>query len=123
MPAGTVASAPALQRAPLLPMLLPRIVLPPALLSAIACVGAGALPAQCANQWLPGSGLPGPNGPVTALTRWDPDGPGPAPEQLVLGGSFLLAGTVAASHIAAWDPAADTWSALGSGLNGAVYAF
>lgn len=39
-----------------------------------------------------------------------------------VGGQFTMAGAVAASNVARWDPATGTWSALGSGLNGAVYA-
>jgi hypothetical protein len=39
------------------------------------------LPAQipCGFQALPGPALPGSDGPVHRLQRWDPDGPGPQP--------------------------------------------
>lgn len=47
--------------------------------------------AQCEGRWLDGpeftrSGL-GTNVHVRAMTMWDPDGPGPSPERLVIGGS------------------------------------
>ncbi|MFY9342957.1 MAG: hypothetical protein WAT39_10740 [Planctomycetota bacterium] len=74
--------------------------------------------AQCATQWLPGEGVPGTSGAIQATTMWDPDGPGPAQPLLVLGGSFLLAGSTPANNIAAYDPASGTWSALGSGTSG-----
>ena len=41
---------------------------------------------------------------------------------LVLGGAFSIAGTVVANRIAAYDPATSVWSALGSGMNGEVWA-
>src|SRR5436190_2956429 len=58
---------------------------------------------QCQPQWLPGEGIPGVNGTVYATTTWDPDGPGPQPELLVVGGLFTLAGATLANNIAAWD--------------------
>lgn len=39
---------------------------------------------------------------------------------LYVGGEFTLAGVVAANYVAKWDGSA--WSALGSGMNGCVYA-
>ncbi len=40
---------------------------------------------------------------------------------LYVGGSFTQAGGVTVSNIARWNRASDTWSALGSGVNGVVY--
>ena len=60
-----------------------------------------------------GSGV---NGPVWALTTWDPDGSGPQPAQLVAGGQFATAGGGAASRIARWDGSA--WHPLGGGISG-----
>ena len=77
---------------------------------------AAILPAQCANVWLPGQPHQGPDGQVMALTRWDPDGPGPLPERLVVGGAFRAAGGTPANCIACWDDATGTWTAMGSGL-------
>src|SRR5262245_14518702 len=77
---------------------------------------------QCSTQWLPGDALAGTNGGVGALTLWDPDGPGPMQPAVVVGGSFTHAGTVQVGYVAMWDPASLAWSALGSGLNGAVRA-
>jgi len=70
--------------------------------------------------WLPGDGIPGINGFFTCTTTWDPDGDGPLPELLVVGGYFTVAGNVLANNIAAWD--GTSWHPLGSGINGGVYA-
>ncbi len=58
-------------------------------------------------------GIPGANGPVNAMAV---DGSG----NVYVGGSFTLIGTVPANNIAKWNGSA--WSALGSGINGYVYA-
>ena len=68
---------------------------------------------QC-EQWLPGDGLPGTNGEVRALLSWDPDGPGPQPPMLVLGGRFSMAGTSLSRSIAGWD--GTHWREFGAGL-------
>ena len=44
-----------------------------------------------------------------------PDGEGPEPELLVVGGYFAVAGDVLANCIAAWD--GNTWQALGAGVH------
>ncbi|MCC6662016.1 MAG: hypothetical protein IT437_14160 [Phycisphaerales bacterium] len=62
----------------------------------------------------------GTNGTVWALTTWDPDGMGAAPELLIAGGTFFEAGGVPAVGVAAWD--GTQWSSLGSGLDGGVRA-
>ena len=69
--------------------------------------------AQCSPGWLPGNELPGIDGKIAAATEWDPDGDGPQPPVLVVGGEFSLAGGKAASNIAIWDGVA--WHALGDG--------
>ena len=56
------------------------------------------------------------------MTVWDPDGPGPLPPVVVVGGSFTVAGSVVANNIAAWNPATGQWSALGVGTNSTVRA-
>jgi len=53
---------------------------------------------------------------------WDPDGAGPATALVVMAGRFTFAGRVAASKIAAWDPATGTWTAFGAGMNSDVLA-
>ena len=90
--------------------------------SLVACALSEAAAAQCATQWLPGSGIPGTDGIVWATTTWDPDGAGLMQPLLVVGGDFTVAGTVLANRIAAYDPVTDTWSALGSGMNSTVRA-
>ncbi|MBL8751016.1 MAG: hypothetical protein JNK78_17785 [Planctomycetes bacterium] len=82
--------------------------------------------AQCA-QWAPGGGVPGVEHstaslPVTVMLRWDPDGAGPQPELLVVAGRITVAGDTAAANIAAWNPTTGTWSALGGGVDGQVWA-
>lgn len=76
--------------------------------------------AQCQFDWQPSGGLPGVDGSVLAMTTWDPDGDGPAPEVLVLGGSFTIAGNANVSNIAIWD--GFFWHGLAEGTNGTVNA-
>jgi hypothetical protein len=71
--------------------------------------------AQCPSDWLPGDGRPGVtgDGPVSDVTTWDPDGPGPQPEVLVAVGGFDGAGDVPARGLATWDGL--QWQSLGPG--------
>ena len=71
-------------------------------------------------DWLPGEGIPGTNWPVFAAGTWDPDGEGPEPELLIVGGGFGAAGDVVANGIAAWN--GSDWQQLGSGMNGPILA-
>jgi trimeric autotransporter adhesin len=85
----------------------------------VSCVLPAALAvpvaAQCTLLPVPsGTGVPSLDGPAYTSTRWDPDGSGPSPERLVVGGQFTLAGDVTAAHVAAFDPATNQWSSLGS---------
>ncbi len=80
------------------------------------------LPAQCATNWLPGHPLTSPGGPVHCSVAWDPDGTGPLPRVLVIGGEFAAAGDVLAANVVAYEPVARTWSPLGLGLDGPVYS-
>ena len=73
--------------------------------------------AQCATQWMPGSGLAGTNEFVAATTLWDADGPGPLPPVLVAAGGFTIAGTVQASRIVRYDPVTAVWTPLGTGMD------
>jgi hypothetical protein len=54
---------------------------------------------------------------VHAIGTWDPDGPGPLPPRLVVGGQFVT-GSPVLNHIALWDGA--TWQPLASGMNGGI---
>ncbi|MBX3386383.1 MAG: hypothetical protein KF768_07420 [Phycisphaeraceae bacterium] len=79
--------------------------------------------AQCGEgRWEPGQAIAGANGPVHALEWWDPDGDGPQPRCLVIGGAFTIIGNVAADRIAMWNPDTGEWSTLGAGMNGTVKA-
>lgn len=53
-------------------------------------------------------------GQVTCSTRWDPDGDGPEPVWLVVGGAFNRLDGVACQNVAAWD--GGRWRALGAGV-------
>lgn len=70
--------------------------------------------AQCPPDWRPGEPFPGTNGVVRAIVDWDPDGDGPAPALLVVGGTFTAAGSIPAQNIAAWD--GTSWHALADGV-------
>ncbi|MCA8952629.1 MAG: hypothetical protein KDE27_24160, partial [Planctomycetes bacterium] len=78
------------------------------------------LAAQCTTKWLPGLGVPGTYGTVSAMTSWDPDGAGPVAPQVVAAGFFRFAGNVAADRIATWDGTG--WSAIGGGTNDGITA-
>jgi uncharacterized delta-60 repeat protein len=71
---------------------------------------------QCAARWLPGQGLPGANGVVYAMAVL-PDG------DVIVGGQFTTAGTVAANSIARYNPTTGVWSALGSGVGSGSNVF
>ena len=80
--------------------------------------------AQCELDWLAGSGVPGADGDVFTSVAWDPDGPGPMAERVVVAGSFATVGAAAALGIASWNSATGEWSPLGvnPALNGQVLA-
>ncbi|MGP1346842.1 MAG: hypothetical protein ACTS3F_09295 [Phycisphaerales bacterium] len=87
----------------------------------VVTLGGVATPAHsqvCGPEWLPGNGVPGVSGTVNAMVVFDPDGDGPSPELLIVGGVFTLAGDAVVSNIAAWN--GSSWSPLGSGTNGPV---
>lgn len=82
---------------------------------ALAC---GAARAQCPGWMDIGQMLPGVAGTVYAAYSWDPDGAGPQPALLVVGGTFAIAGNEAVSNIAAWDGV--RWRGVGEGFAGTV---
>ena len=59
-------------------------------------------------------------GSVQAMTRWDPDGPGPAAERLVLAGELSALNNTVVANIGTWN--GQTVIPLGAGLNGRVSA-
>jgi hypothetical protein len=73
---------------------------------------AGLASGQCGPQLEPGFGCPGVNNRAAALVDWDPDGAGPAPAVVVIGGWFGIAGTTAAPGLATWNPATGSFAAL-----------
>lgn len=89
----------------------------------LASLGAltAAAHAQCTMQVGAGGDIPGISGSgVAAMSRWDPDGAGPQPELLVIGGNFTAVVDTMANRIAAWNPATGAWSALGAGCDATV---
>jgi len=74
----------------------------------------------CSFGWLPTEGLPGVDGAISSLTVWDPDGPGPEPALLVVGGGIRIAGDVGADGIAVWD--GTNWQAFSAGVTGDTLA-
>jgi len=81
-------------------------------------VVSGARAQTCDAQWLSGA-IPALNGTAYSTVMWDPDGPGPLPKALVVGGSFTLAGSVSVSNLALWDGVA--WSDVGGGVSGTLH--
>jgi hypothetical protein len=60
-------------------------------------------------------------GDISATTTWDPDGAGPLPAMLVVGGSNItIAGQSVTSNIAAFD--GTRWTPLGAGISGSIFA-
>ncbi|MCC6678086.1 MAG: immunoglobulin domain-containing protein [Phycisphaerales bacterium] len=85
----------------------------------IGGVAANSIAAWNGETWAPlGGGVTGPLVGVSSLTTHDPDGSGPAPNQLIAGGLFRLAGSAIARNIAAWD--GTTWSGFGAGFNNEI---
>ena len=72
--------------------------------------------AQCANAWQPTGGDAGVLTGAMAMTTWDPDGGGPQPECIVVGGEFRVAGNQIVDNIALWHPQTASWHAIGGGL-------
>src|SRR5262245_24880211 len=66
---------------------------------------------QCTLQWQPGDPIPTVHGDADATLVFDPDGAGPAPAVLVVGGRFGV-GNQLTTSLAAFD--GSTWSALGA---------
>lgn len=75
--------------------------------------------AQCGPAWVPGNAL-GFSDEVLATAIWDPDGAGPKPELLIVGGRFTDVTGIPVSRIASYDGA--VWKPLGEGVDGAVRA-
>lgn len=78
-------------------------------------------PAQCSTQGQ-SLGTSPLNGAIHQIGSWDPDGQGPLPVRLVVGGGFNRVDPVPAGGVAAWDPLTSGWSALAGGTDGVVNA-
>jgi hypothetical protein len=62
----------------------------------------------------------GVNDIVLAITGFDEDGAGPNPPVIFAGGAFTMTGATVINNIARWD--GTSWTSVGSGLNGTIYA-
>lgn len=88
----------------------------------IAAVFAAPARAQCPAGWRAGPSIPatqqGVDNTVRCSVSWDPDGAGPNPPLLVIGGSFttMASGAFSAPRIAAWNGA--SWQGLSTGIGG-----
>ncbi len=80
--------------------------------------GSGDVCDVCTSHWLSGQGVPSVNGAVAAMTPFDPDGDGPGPEILVVGGGFTFVGDMPVNRVASWDPISSSWQAVGEGVTG-----
>ena len=69
----------------------------------------------CGGRWLPGDGVPGVLGQTQCAVSWSPDGNGPLPPMLVVGGTFAVAGPIAANDIAGWD--GTSWHSFSTGMS------
>lgn len=74
-----------------------------ALVLVAACVEPKGASGVCVQDWNPYFGVPGTMDKIKAWTVWDPDGAGPSPEVIALGGDFTLAGGDWCKWITAWD--------------------
>lgn len=94
------------------------------LVAALAALSTAAASPPAPEGWREQVGVTGIGGTyaysVRTMLLFDEDAAGPRPSYLIAGGSFTVAGDVAASNIAAWD--GRSWRALGSGFNDEVYA-
>ncbi len=84
-------------------------------LAALVAAPVGGACGQCAGGWVAGIGVPGVNGPVRTVCVV-PGG------DVIASGSFNMAGGTPVNLIARYHPTTGTWSALGAGVNGGVYA-
>ncbi len=85
----------------------------------VAGLAASASAQPCAPEWLtaPGQGMNGVHGAATEALTWDPDGAGPAPAQLIIGGMFDVVDLIPANNVAAWDGSASGgWTDLQGGM-------
>ena len=71
------------------------------------------LAAQCATEWASGGPQPELSGNGRCTTLWDPDGAGPLPLQLVVGGDSLAGGLAAQQQVMTFD--GTQWQTLGPG--------
>ncbi len=84
-----------------------------AALSLLAAFCGRSATAQCSLSWSPGGPQPELSGTGRVSIPWDPDGAGPMPQRLAIGGSGLLAGSHLFQRLITWD--GSQWETLGDG--------
>lgn len=70
--------------------------------------------APCTNAWQQGDPIAGLDGTAYAMVVADPDGAGPLPTGVVVGGEFTVAGAHRVTNIAFYEPATRQWLPIGS---------
>jgi len=82
----------------------------------VALVLAAVLDAQalCTNAWQPGDPIAGIDGTAYTMVVGDPDGAGPLPTGVVVGGEFTVAGAHRVTNVAFYEPLAQQWLPIGS---------
>jgi len=70
---------------------------------AVATAASGPARAQCTGHWMVDSTVNGIDTIVSAQTVWDPDGPGPLPEMLVVFAGNGTAGHTKFERLVMWD--------------------
>ncbi|MCA8974190.1 MAG: hypothetical protein KDC98_05680, partial [Planctomycetes bacterium] len=75
----------------------------------IAAVIATSIPAQCPTQW---SAQPNDPPAVRVAIPWDPDGPGPEPERIAIGGDWLYLLGQNSIHAGSYDPDHNSYGRL-----------
>jgi hypothetical protein len=70
--------------------------------------------APCTNAWQPGDPIAGLDGTAYAMVVGDPDGVGPLPTGVVVGGEFTVAGAHRVTNVAFYEPLARQWLPIGS---------
>lgn len=81
---------------------------------ALGCAAAARAQAPCTNAWQPGDPIAGLDGTAYAMVVGDPDGAGPLPTGVVVGGEFTVAGAHRVDNVAFYEPVARQWLPIGS---------
>ena len=81
---------------------------------ALGCAAVARAQAPCTNAWQSGDPIAGLDGTAYAMVVGDPDGAGPLPTGVVVGGEFTVAGAHRVTNVAFYEPVARQWLPIGS---------